>query len=142
MKIEECINFLLSVSQHKVFKHYSQLLEEQGVTPAQAGILSCLWNKGQLTPKKIAEALHLEAPTISGILDKMQKLELIEREVDPNNRRVVLVSTTKKADNMQSAIESVTQRLNDDVLSAFSDEESQLLKKLLEKLISVELTSS
>ena len=72
--IKRVHKFLLSVSQNKVFKYFSKLLEEYGLTPAQYGVLNCLWREGQLSPKQIGELVYLEAPTVSGILDKMQKL--------------------------------------------------------------------
>lgn len=135
--VDNCMNFLLSVSQHKVFKYYSKLLEAHGVTSAQAGILTCIWSApdNKITPKEIGKKLHLEAPTVSGILDKMQKMALINREVDPNNRRVVFVTTTEKANQLRPEIEKTTEEMNQQVLQDFSPEEAELLKKFLAKLI-------
>ena len=135
MELKECINFLLSVSQNKVFKHFSKLLEEYGVTPAQYGVLNCLWREGQLSPKQIGEMVHLEAPTVSGILDKMQKAELIERSVDPNNRRNVLVIATQKSNEIREEVEAATNKLNDKVLQDLTESDTEALKKALEAII-------
>lgn len=135
--VDNCMNFLLSVTQHKVFKYYSKLLEEHGVTSAQAGILTCIWSESEnkITPKEIGKQLHLEAPTVSGLLDKMQKGDLIHREVDPNNRRVVFVTPTEKANGLRPEIEKTTEAMNQQVLKDFSPEEAALLKKFLTKLV-------
>ncbi|PAD80619.1 MarR family transcriptional regulator [Niallia circulans] len=135
MELNNCMNFLLSVSQNKVFKYFSKLLEEYGVTPAQYGVLNCLWKEGQLSPKQIGEMVYLEAPTVSGILDKMQKAGLIERSVDPNNRRNVLVTVTSKSNSIKENIESATINLNTMVLQNLSDNEQNVLKKALETII-------
>lgn len=135
MELKECINFLLSVSQNKVFKYFSKLLEEYGVTPAQYGVLNCLWREGQLSPKQIGEMVHLEAPTVSGILDKMQKAELIERSVDPNNRRNVLVIATEKSNEIREEVEAATNKLNDKVLQDLTESDTEALKKALEAII-------
>ncbi|AMX00929.1 MarR family winged helix-turn-helix transcriptional regulator [Rummeliibacillus stabekisii] len=135
MELKECINFLLSVSQNKVFKHFSKLLEEYGVTPAQYGVLNCLWREGQLSPKQIGEMVHLEAPTVSGILDKMQKAELIERSVDPNNRRNVLVIATEKSNEIREEVEAATNKLNDKVFQDLTESDTEALKKALEAII-------
>lgn len=135
MELNNCMNFLLSVSQNKVFKYFSKLLEEYGVTPAQYGVLNCLWKEGQLSPKQIGEMVYLEAPTVSGILDKMQKAGLIERSVDPNNRRNVLVTATSKSNSIKENIESATINLNTMVLQNLSDNEQNVLKKALETII-------
>lgn len=135
MELKECINFLLSVSQNKVFKYFSKLLEEYGVTPAQYGVLNCLWREGQLSPKQIGEMVHLEAPTVSGILDKMQKAGLIERSVDPNNRRNVLVIATQKSNEIREEVEAATNKLNDKVLQDLTESDTEALKKALEAII-------
>ncbi|UQW97782.1 MarR family transcriptional regulator [Rummeliibacillus sp. G93] len=135
MELKECINFLLSVSQNKVFKYFSKLLEEYGVTPAQYGVLNCLWREGQLSPKQIGEMVHLEAPTVSGILDKMQKAGLIERSVDPNNRRNVLVIATQKSNEIREEVEVATNKLNDKVLQDLTQSDTEALKKALEAII-------
>ncbi|MED4041174.1 MarR family transcriptional regulator [Niallia taxi] len=135
MELNNCMNFLLSVSQNKVFKYFSKLLEEYEVTPAQYGVLNCLWKEGQLSPKQIGEMVYLEAPTVSGILDKMQKAGLIERSVDPNNRRNVLVTATSKSNSIKENIESATINLNTMVLQNLSDNEQNVLKKALETII-------
>ncbi len=135
MELKECINFLLSVSQNKVFKYFCKLLEEYGLTPAQYGVLNCLWNEGQLSPKQIGELVYLEAPTVSGILDKMQKADLIERSVDPKNRRNVLVVATKKSNEIRDKVEAATVKLNNTALQNLSDSDKVMLKKALDTII-------
>ncbi|USL05329.1 MarR family transcriptional regulator (plasmid) [Bacillus anthracis] len=135
MELKECINFLLSVSQNKVFKYFSKLLEEYGLTPAQYGVLNCLWREGQLSPKQIGELVYLEAPTVSGILDKMQKADLIERSVDPKNRRNVLVVATQKSTEIRDKVEAATIKLNNTALQNLSDSDKVVLKKALDIII-------
>ncbi|MFE4814101.1 MarR family winged helix-turn-helix transcriptional regulator [Peribacillus simplex] len=135
MELKDCMNFLLSASQNKVFKYFSKLLEEYGVTPAQYGVLNCLWREGELSPKQIGEMVYLEAPTVSGILDKMQKAELIERSVDPKNRRNVLVMATQKSKDIRDEVEAATIKLNNKVLQNLSDNEKVVLNKALDTII-------
>ncbi|MFI8716152.1 MarR family winged helix-turn-helix transcriptional regulator [Brevibacillus brevis] len=138
MELKDCMNFLLSVSQNKVFKYFSKLLEDYGVTPAQYGVLNCLWREGQLSPKQIGEMVYLEAPTVSGILDKMQKADLIERSVDSKNRRNVLVTATPKSHEIREKVEFATITLNNKVLQNLSDIEKDELKKALETIINAD----
>lgn len=139
MELNECVNYLLSVSQNKVFKYFSGLLEEFGLTPAQYGVLNCLWSEGQLSPKQIAEAMHLEATTVSGILDKMQKAGFIERSVAPDNRRNVLVVATPKAVNIREQVEAATAQMNQAALQNLSPTEQAALLKGLAAIIETEL---
>lgn len=138
MELKDCINFLLSASQNKVFKFFSKLLEDYGVTPAQYGVLNCLWKEGQLSPKQIGEMVYLEAPTVSGILDKMQKAGLIERSIDPKNRRNVLVMATQKSNEIRNEVEAATIELNNKVFQNLADSDIEVLKKSLEVIIKSE----
>ncbi|PRS74076.1 MarR family transcriptional regulator [Bacillus sp. GBSW2] len=135
MELLECINFLLSVSQNKVFKYFSKLLEESDLTPAQYGVLNCLWREGQLSPKQIGELVYLEASTVSGILDKMQKADLIERTIDPNNRRNILVEATQKSLVIRDQVEAATIELNKTALQNLSNDDKVVLKKALSTII-------
>ncbi|WP_337510094.1 MarR family transcriptional regulator, partial [Megasphaera sp.] len=73
---------------------FSENLSEFGITPGQYGVLACLWKDETLTPKEIANILRVENSTISGVLDRMQKRGLIDRILDPNNRRSIRVKPT------------------------------------------------
>ncbi|WP_020616217.1 MarR family winged helix-turn-helix transcriptional regulator [Paenibacillus daejeonensis] len=135
MKLDQCINFLLSSAQNVVFQYFIQKLSPYNVTPAQYGVLNCLWNHGDLTPKQIGELLVLEASSTSGILDRMQKNDLINRSIHPENRRTILVTTTKKADNMRIPFENIVQEMNQHFMNNLTDEEKDLLSKSLMRII-------
>lgn len=138
MEINMCINFLLSASQNVVFKYFSEELAIHGITPAQYGVLNCLWQHGELKPTDIRERLKLKASSVSGILDKMQKDDLIDRAIDPSNRRAIIVTATEKAMLMQPAIEKIVEKMNEKFLEPFSEEEGLILKKALQTIINTQ----
>ena len=73
--------------------------------PSQYGILNCLWiNDGTCLPRQIAELLCLETSTVSGILDRMQKKDLIDRVINPENRREILVMITPKGEALKAPV--------------------------------------
>lgn len=138
MEVRDCINFLLSSSQNTVFKYFSKKLSEYGITPSQYGVLNCLWHYGELSPSKIREILILEPSSVSGILDKMQKNGLIERHIDKNNQRSIIVSTTEKSMSIKDNVEAIVREMNNKFLESLSDEERTILKKSLLKIIDIE----
>ncbi|MBN2898346.1 MAG: MarR family transcriptional regulator [Clostridia bacterium] len=138
MEVRECINFLLSVSQNVVFKYFSKRLSEYGVTPSQYGVLNCLWQYGDLSPSRISEILSLEASSVSGLLDRMQKSGLIDRHIDQTNRRIIIVSPTEKSMAVKDGVEAVVKEMNDKFLEPFSDEERKALRKALLTIINIE----
>ena len=90
-----------------------------------------LWIKGKTKPKEIAAELKLENSTISGVLERMEKKELIERQVSKEDRRFIEVVLTEKGKALQNPILATVEEVNKDVLSEMSQEEQSELKKAL-----------
>lgn len=135
MELKECINFLLTTAQHTVFQYLSQRLAPYDITPSQYGVLNCLWmNEGTCLPRQIAELLCLETSTVSGILDRMQKKELIDRTINPDNRREILVIITPKGDALKEPVLKVIDEVNYEVLKDFSSGETDFIRSSLRQI--------
>ncbi|SJZ65534.1 DNA-binding transcriptional regulator, MarR family [Megasphaera cerevisiae DSM 20462] len=130
----KCINFLLTIAQHEVFLIFSESLAQFGITPGQYGVLACLWKDETLTPKEIAQILRVENSTISGVLDRMQKRGLIDRVLDPNNRRSIRVKATNEGLSIKEDVQQKIEELNDSVLHNFSQHEREELLILLSRI--------
>nr|WP_239102461.1 MarR family transcriptional regulator [Mammaliicoccus vitulinus] len=91
-------------------------------------------NSNLNTPKTIGNTLNLEPSTISGILDKMSKKDLIIRQTDNENRRTVLISSTNKAKDLWPTLEKIAYQLNNDYFANLTSEEIILFKKVLLKI--------
>ena len=135
MELKECINFLLTTAQHTVFQYLSQRLAPYDITPSQYGILNCLWiNDGTCLPRQIAELLCLETSTVSGILDRMQKKDLIDRVINPENRREILVMITPKGEALKAPVLEIIDEVNEEVLKDFSPKETEFIRKSLRQI--------
>lgn len=135
MELKECINFLLTTAQHTVFQYLSQRLAPYDITPSQYGILNCLWiGGGTCLPRQIAEMLCLETSTVSGILDRMQKKDLIDRVINPENRREILVMITPKGEALKAPVLKIIDEVNEEVLKDFSPKETEFIRKSLRQI--------
>ena len=135
MELNHCINFLLTTAQHNVFQYLSQQLAPYGVTPSQYGVLNCLWREeNYLTPKQIADTLCLETSTISGVLDRMQKKGLIDRNINLEDRREVQVTITDKGRALEAPVLKIIEDVNVEVLKMFSEAEAETFKENLRRI--------
>lgn len=101
------------------------------VGQAQFFVLHVLAEAGALPVGEIAERCHVSAPTVSRMLNHLEASGLIERHVDPANRRVVRVVVTEAGraaeaemtHRFEAALESVlsplTERELADLITAF-----------------------
>lgn len=139
VELEQCINFLLNAAQHTVFQYFSAQLAPYDITPAQYGVLSCLWSQEVMTPKQLGERLRLEASSISSTLDRLQKNDLIERNIDPEDRRTIRVSATKKGMSLRDPVLETLDQANQTILSFLCEEDRDRLRKNLLKIADLDL---
>ena len=81
----------------------------------------------------------MENSTISGILERMEKKELIKRSISKEDRRFIQVILTKKGASLKEDVLATVEQVNNEVLSIFTAEECDQLKKILRTLAGVEL---
>ena len=134
MNLDQCINFLLTGAQHRVFQEMKKELEQYDLTPIQYGVLKCIWQLDLHTPKEIADYLSIENSTISGILDRMEKKELIERKIDKDDRRFVYIDLTKEGKALEAPVNKTVEEFNHKILSDFSEKEQAQLRDMLRRL--------
>lgn len=142
MEYTKCINFLLTIAQHEVFLTFSESLSHFGITPGQYGVLACLWKNDTLTPKEIATILRVENSTISGVLDRMQKRGLIDRVLNPDNRRSIRVKATKEGLALKKPVQKKIEELNEQVLRNFSPKEREQMILFLNRIGHAELPAN
>lgn len=138
MQLEECVNYLLTTAQHSVFLKMTERLSVFEITPIQYAVLYCLWENDKKSPKEIAERLKLENSTISGILERMEKKELIERNISKEDRRFIQVQLTEKGRSLEKEVLNAVEEVNNEVMAVFSEKESATLKSYLRQLAGVE----
>lgn len=134
MEMTECINFLLTQAQQKVFKYLKSELDPFNVTPVQYGVLQCLWDEGSQTPKQIGNVLGLDGSTITGILDRLENKALIVRNTYIGDRRTIKVELTEEGSKLREPIGKIVEDVNIEVLKQFSSEEIDQLKKNLKQI--------
>jgi DNA-binding MarR family transcriptional regulator len=67
-----------------------------GVAPARLSALSVIVFGGPISLKDLARAEQVRPPTMSRIIDALEKTGLVSRELNPADRRAVLIKATEK----------------------------------------------
>ncbi|HBV89344.1 MAG TPA: MarR family transcriptional regulator [Desulfosporosinus sp.] len=127
------ICYKLSRVMRKVHRYYESNLSQYGITPSQFYVLSAVWERDGLKFKDLAKSLDMDGSTLTSILDRMERLDLVERRNDPEDRRSLLVFLTEKAKQKISEIAHLAEGLDQEIKERFSDEEFATFEKVLEK---------
>ncbi len=134
MEFRSCINYLLTVAQREVNQQISTRLDAYDLTSVQYGVLNYLWEHQTGTPKELAQTLMVENSTISGILDRMQKKGLIDRQTDPNDRRSVRVVLTHSGNALKEEVLHTVDELNAVVLKDIEPAKREILLECLRQI--------
>jgi DNA-binding MarR family transcriptional regulator len=134
MKYEICFNYMFSRAQQAVLDIFRSYLKELDTTPVQYGLMSYLYDHPGALPVELAEHFGLQASTITGILDRLEKKELVVREMCHTDRRSYKIKVTEKGYEMKEPLGKAVKAANMNVAQMFTEEEGQQLKTLLKKI--------
>lgn len=71
------------------------LLKKTGLTAPQLAVLQTLRRQGALSGRAVSQAVSLSQPTVTSILDRLERDRLVVRERSVSDRRVVHVRLTE-----------------------------------------------
>ena len=91
-----------------------------------------------LSAKEIVERSSIGKVDVSRAITSLEKKELVERHVDPTDRRRILLRLTPKGKKMMHDLLPLIREREKEILSDLTEEEHQTLIKLMSK---VEATS-
>ncbi|MEZ9184480.1 MarR family winged helix-turn-helix transcriptional regulator [Vibrio splendidus] len=127
--------WLVNVVANKATKDFDTELKKHGLTIALWPTMMCLWEEEGLTQRDIAAKSKVENSTTTRTLDKLEKLELVERRADPNSRRSFRIYLTDKGKALEEQLVPIPVRLNKALMNELDAEEQQQMLKLLQKVV-------
>ena len=133
MNPHDCIFFVLSKASQAGIRFLGQKTANLGVRPIQGLVLMALLLEDRITSRQLGELVDLDSATITGILDRLEGLEFIQRKPNPNDRRAILIELTDKGRETARELEAIIPQANQEFLEGFSAEEQMMLKGLLNR---------
>jgi MarR family transcriptional regulator, organic hydroperoxide resistance regulator len=103
----------------------------EGLHPAQAGCLHVLGHHDGVSQRDLADRLQLARPTVTTMLQAMEKAGLIVRRVDANDQRLTRVYLTDDGHGLTERMRSVFGRYMDEAVASLSEEDRRTLMRLL-----------
>ncbi len=109
LSIENEIVAALRRIMRAVDQHSRQLLDGFGLTGPQLLVLQEAARRGDAAASTLARGVHLSRPTVTGILDRLEKRGLVVRSPDPKDRRSHRISVTAAGTRMLEHAPSLLQ---------------------------------
>lgn len=110
---------------------YDLRFADLGMNLSEASLLAYVGESGALTQTRLAERLGIGRAAMGSVIDSLEKRGLVERNPDPDDRRVWLVDLTASGKEM---VEQVTERdvvLRKELRAGISRDDRQKLAEVL-----------
>ena len=133
MAVEDRLVFLISKVYQRLITKLQKSYLENGieVTPIQGMLLFFLLKNDGSSLTQISQGLMLENPTVTGLIDRLEKSGYVKRTDHPNDRRIYLVYLTEKGIMVANRALPIVKRLNEQIKEGYSEEEIESFKKVL-----------
>lgn len=118
--------------------HLSPLFKEFGLRPGEFDVLATLRRSGPpyaLSPTALYEATMVSSGAMTGRVDRLQTVGLVERRPDPDDRRAILVCLSEEGRELMDELIERHVANQQWVLSGLDAKECDDLARLLEKLL-------
>ena len=133
----------LFYTQRCVAYAFSEVLrrhcEERGkpyiVTPAQWGLLASLDEEDGLPIGTLSQKRGIDAPTVTGIVKRLEHSGLVERLHNRADRRVVKVYLTAEGRDILQSLLTIVDGWNKTLLHGFSQTERERLLEELQQIV-------
>lgn len=130
--------FLITKIKQLQGRIFEKLLAAHNISEfngAQGRILFVLWEKDNIPISELARQTGLAKTTLTSMLDRMEKQELIERVSSPLDRRTVSIRLTETASSLEKQYEQVSDEMNQIFYRGFTNDEVLALETALKKVL-------
>ena len=126
--------FLLAQLGAHAATMFGERLAALELTPPDAGILRLLRVAAGISQQELSAKLQIHPSRLVAILDNLEKRKLVERQPNPNDRRLYSLHLTKNGGEILEKIGRVAREHQDALLAALNVDERQQLTGLLHRI--------
>lgn len=127
---------LLAKAEQKHYLHTKKVLCDinAGITPGQMMILYTLYKGDGIAITELGKKIFLDNSTLTGLLDRLEKIGLVYRAATPEDRRCYYIFLTDKAKLLEPVIRKTMAEVEKKMIAACSQEEIAAFRKVLKQI--------
>ncbi|MDW7673934.1 MAG: MarR family transcriptional regulator [Bacillota bacterium] len=136
------LGYLLSKAARVTKWEFNNKLKEFSLTAAQWSVIKDLSMQDRyqddlekVSPAAVAKRLYVDRPTMSGIIERLVKGDWLEKFENPKDRRSFAIKLTGKAKNLIVELNQLGDKVMEQAVDGFTDDEIAQLKYYLTKII-------
>jgi len=104
------------------------------ITIEQWSVLYHLWKEDGLSQQELCNRTFRDKPSITRLIDNLEKQELVNRMPSSTDRRINLVALTNKAKEMQQLTIDLANQTMNEALIGVKKEDIELVKQVFQRV--------
>lgn len=104
------------------------------ITPEQWTVLLYLWEKDGVTQQELCNATFKDKPSMTRLIDNMERLNLVVRIANKVDRRTNLIHLTKRGRDLEEMSRFVANKTLKEALQGLTIEELSISQEVLRKV--------
>ena len=101
----------------------------------QGRILHVLWENDGISNRELSKKSGLAMSSLTTMLERMEAKKLLERRVDENDKRKILIFLTDYAKSLKSEYDEISDKMTEISFEGISDEERLAFEATLKKVL-------
>lgn len=133
-KRSELYSFITGKASTAIARRMQKNFKQSGVdiTIEQWSVLYHLWKEDGLSQQQLCDATFRDKPSITRLVDNLEKLKLVKRVASKDDRRINLIYLTPEAQQLQEqTMELANQTLNE-ALNGVTNGQIEIAKEVLQ----------
>ena len=118
-------HYLVMAEQAMVQKALLARIKGAGLTLGQPKVLDYLKDHNGTSQKDIAGGCHIEAGSLTSILNRMEERGIVERRMLHGNRRSSYVFLTEKGEKLRDLVTKSFEQIEDEAFQGISEQEKE-----------------
>lgn len=137
MEVARLIKEIMSLIKSKFMKGFNNM----GITAPQGMVMGILGKFGKTKISELSEKMGLSNSTVSGIVDRLERQGIVERERSSDDKRVVYASLTAEFEGMHQNFQKQMENNIGNILEKGTPADIDIIingLNTLKKLLSIE----
>lgn len=133
-KKSELYSFITGKASVAIARRLQKNFKESGieVTIEQWSVLYQLWKEDGLSQQQLCDATYRDKPSITRLVDNMEKNKLVKRVSNKKDRRINLIQLTAEGKKLEEESMAVANKTLNEALEGVSREKIETAKEVLQ----------
>ncbi|MDW5442072.1 MarR family winged helix-turn-helix transcriptional regulator [Polaromonas sp. SM01] len=117
-----------------VIESFLERMAVYDLRPVDFSVISLITHNAGITSRQLCAALNIQPPNLVGMINALERRELIQRKPHPRDGRAFGLHLTPSGQKLMRQAENTAQELESDAAARLSATERKTLLRLLQKI--------